>query len=117
MRYESDDQKRSIQRYARLAIQLNGAVDTGEYAHLSVAVVVKEIKSGDIFGLLKRELPASVWEIAKLTDVDRHTLEKMWKMAADGFDPRQYHVERNGLALLVAYVLGLIDGFHAVIPT
>lgn len=117
MRYETDDQKRTIQRYARLAIQLNGAIDTGQYSHLSVPVVVKEIKSGDIFAMLKRELPASVWEISTLTDVDRHTLTKMWKMAADGFEPRQYHVERNGLALLVAYLLGLIDTFHAVIPT
>jgi len=117
MRYETDDQKRTIQRYVRLAIQLNGAVDTGEYARLSVPVVVKEIKGGDIFAMLKRELPASVWEIAKLTEFDRHTLEKMWKVAADGFEPRQYHVERNGLALLVAYLLGLIDNFHAVIPT
>jgi hypothetical protein len=117
MRYESDDQKRTIQRYARLAIQLNGAIDTGQYSHLSVPVVVKEIKSGDIFAMLKRELPASVWEISRLTDVDRHTLTKMWKMAAEGFEPRQYHVERNGLALLVAYLLGLIDTFHAVIPT
>ena len=117
MRYETDDQKRTIQRYARLAIQLNGAIDTGEYTHLSVPVVIREIKGGAIFDLLKRELPASVWEISKLTDVDRHTLTKMWKMSADGFEPRQYHVERNGLALLVAYLLGLIDNFHAVIPT
>ena len=35
---------------------------------------------------------------------------------ADGFEPRQYHVERNGLALLVAYLLNLIDHAHAVIP-
>ena len=117
MRFETDDQKRTIQRYARLAIQLNGAADTGDYVHLSVPVVIAEIKSGDIFAMLKRELPASVWEIAKLTDVDRHTLEKTWKIAADGFEPRQYHVERSGLALLVAYLLGLIDNFHAVIPT
>ena len=117
MRYETDDQKRTIQRYARLAIQLNGAIDTGQYSHLSVPVVVEEIKSGDIFAMLKRELPASVWEISRLTDVDRHTLTKMWKMAADGFEPRQYHVERNGLALLIAYLLGVIDSAHAVIPT
>ena len=117
MRYETDDQKRTIQRYARLAIQLNGAVDSGDYDHLSVPVVIKAIKTGDIFDLLKRELPTSVWEIVKMTDVDRHTLTKMWKLAADGFEPRQYHVERNGLALLVAYLLNLIDHSHAVIPT
>jgi hypothetical protein len=117
MTHETDDQKRTIQRYARLAIQLNGAVDTGNYAHLTVPVVVKEIRTGDIFALLKHELPAAVWEIAKLTDKDRHTLAGIWKTAADGFEPRQYHVERNGLALLVAYLLGLIDQAHAVIPT
>src|SRR5262245_63244316 len=103
MRYESDDQKRTIQRYARLAIQLNGAVDTGDYAHLTVPVVIKEIQTGDIFALLRRELPSGVWTIAKLTDVDVHTLSKIWKANADGFEPRQYHVERSGQALLVAY--------------
>lgn len=117
MRYETDDQKRTIQRWARLAIQLNGAVDTGNYAHLSVPVVQREVQTGDIFALLTHELPPRVWEIAKLTDVDRHTLANIWKMMADGFEPRQYHVERNGLALLVAYLLNLIDHSHAVIPT
>ncbi len=116
MKYESDDQKRTIQRWARLAIQLNGAVDTGAYTHLSVRIIIKEIQTGDIFGLLERELPSSVWGIAKLTDVDRHTLSKIWKPMADAFEPRQYHVERNGLALLVAYLLNLIDHAHAVIP-
>jgi hypothetical protein len=116
MKYENDDQKRTIQRWARLAIQLNGAVDTGSYAHLSVPIVIKEIQDGDIFGLLERELPTSVWEIAKLTDVDRHTLSKIWKPMAEHFEPRQHHVERNGLALLVAYLLNLIDHAHAVIP-
>jgi hypothetical protein len=67
--------------------------------------------------MLKRELPPEVWDIAMLTDKDRHTLAGIWKMAADGFEPRQYHVERNGLALLVAYLLGLIDSQHSVIPT
>ena len=44
MKYENDDQKRTIQRWARLAIQLNGAVDTGAHAHLSVPIVIKEIR-------------------------------------------------------------------------
>ena len=116
MRYETNDQKRTIQRWARLAIQLNGALDTGAYAHLSVPVVLKEIQTGDIFALLTRELPGRLGD-PKLTDVDRHTLSKIWKTMADGFEPRQYHVERSGLALLVAYLLNLIDHSHTVIPT
>jgi hypothetical protein len=32
-------------------------------------------------------------------------------------EPAQFHVSRNGLALLVAYVLHMIDIRHAIIPT
>ena len=35
---------------------------------------------------------------------------------ATAYEPKQFHVQRNGLALLVAYLLHLIDIFHAVIP-
>ena len=115
--FETDDQKRTIQRWARLAIQLNGAADSGQYAHLSVPVIVRAARKEEVFALLERELPRQVWEIAKLTDVDRHTLSGLWKPMADGFEPRQYHVERNGLALLVAYLLNLINHDHAVLPT
>jgi hypothetical protein len=36
---------------------------------------------------------------------------------AEAYDSEQFHVRRNGLALLVAYVLHMIDIRHAVIPT
>jgi hypothetical protein len=37
-------------------------------------------------------------------------------MMAEAYDPEQFHVSRNGLALLVAYVLHMIDIRHAEIP-
>jgi hypothetical protein len=37
-------------------------------------------------------------------------------MFARAYDPKQFHVGRNGLALLVAYLLHLLDIFHATIP-
>jgi hypothetical protein len=58
-----------------------------------------------------------VWEISKLTDVDRHQLAMEWKAMAKAYDPQQFHVSRNGLALLVAYVLHMIDIRHTIIPT
>jgi hypothetical protein len=117
MFYETADQKRTIQRWCRLAIQLNGAIDTGEYGHVTVAVVVKALQHGDVFELLKRELPLSVWDTCKLTDVDRHVLAKQWRRAVEAYEPCQFHVERNGLALLVAMLVGMVDKFHSVIPT
>ena len=63
-----------------------------------------------------RELPAGVWEISKLTDVDRHSLSQHWRQLATAYEPKQFHVSQNGLALLVAYVLHLLDVFHATIP-
>ena len=66
MTFETDDQKRTISRWLKLAIQLNGAADSGQH---------------DEF-----------------------------------FEPAQFHVRRNGLALLVAYLLHAIDIGHAVVP-
>jgi hypothetical protein len=37
-------------------------------------------------------------------------------MLAKAYEPAQFRVSRNGLALLAAYVLHLIDIAHATIP-
>ena len=114
---ETEELKSQIQRWSRLAIQLNGAIDTGCYAHITTAVVLRELQDGNVFDFLARELPPEVWQISKLTDVDRHKLTQHWKMMAAAYEPEQFHVRHNGLALLVAYVLHLLDIFHATIPT
>ena len=116
MSFETESQKRAIQRWSRLAIQLVGAADSGRFEHITTAVIVRELQGGNLFDFLTRELPASVWEISKLTDVDRHTLSRMWRIAAEAYEPTQFHVSRNGLALLAAYLLHLIDTSHATVP-
>jgi hypothetical protein len=113
---ETEKQKREIQRWSRLAIQLNGAAESGRFDHVTIAVIVHELEEGRVFQFLERELPAQVWNICKLSDVDRHELSKEWTMMAKAYDPQQFHVSRNGLALLVAYVLHMIDIRHATIP-
>jgi hypothetical protein len=116
MRFETEKQKGAIQRWSRLAIQLNGAAESGGYQHITPAVIHRELEAGQVFEFLERELPPQVWTISKLDDVDRHTLSQQWTILARAYEPRQFHVERNGLALLVAYVLHLIDTLHAVTP-
>ena len=116
MAFETEKQKREIQRWSRLAIQLNGAADSGSFDHITTAMMLGELQDGDVFEFLTRELPAHVWDISKLTDVDRHNLLQHWQVLAKAYEPKQFHVSRNGLALLVAYVLHLLDIAHATIP-
>jgi hypothetical protein len=116
MSFETEDQKSRIQRWSRLAIQLVGAADSGSFDHITTAVVLRELQGNNVFDFLNRELPAGVWEISKLTDADRHELSHHWQMLAEAYEPMQFHVNRNGLALLASYVLHLIDGFHTTNP-
>jgi len=116
MACRTEDDQRKVQRYSRLAIQLIGAADKGAFGDLTVESVATELRDGDIFRLLYSRLPASVWQISKLTDVDRHELAGMWRMFATAYDPAQFHVTDNGLLLLAAYLLHVIDLGHAVIP-
>ena len=117
MAFETENQKRELQRWSRLAIQLNGAADSGHFDHITAAVVLRELQGGNVFEFLSRELPPGVWEVSKLTDVDRHMLSQHWQMLAKAYVPAQFHVSRSGLALLVAYLLHLFDVSHAITPT
>jgi hypothetical protein len=116
MSFETESQKREIQRWSRLAIQLVGAAESGTFDHITVAVVARQLEDGNVFEFLIGELPPSVWDICKLTDVDRHKLSGHWRMLSSAYEPAQFHVRRNGLALLAVYVLHLIDLAHAINP-
>lgn len=116
MASETEEEKRSIQRWSRFAIQLNGAVESGQFDHITVSVIARELEQDRVWEFLVGELPAKVWNICKLSDVDRHQLAREWKMMSEAYDPEQFHVSRSGLALLVAYVLHMIDIRHATIP-
>jgi hypothetical protein len=116
MTFESESRKREIQAWSRLAIQLNGAADSRHFDHVTTTVMLRELQAATVFEFLSRELPASVWEISRLTDVDRHKLSQHWQIMAQAYEPMQFHVSRSGLALLVAYLLHLLDISHATIP-
>ena len=114
--FETNAQRASIQRWSRLAIQLNGAAESGRFDHITTMVIGGELERDRIFECLERELPAKVWEICKLSDIDRHQLAQEWRNMARAYDSEQFHVSRNGLAMLVAYILHMIDIRHTTIP-
>ena len=114
--FETERDKRAIVCRCRLATQLNGAAQSGAYDHISPAAVAEALAAGRVFEFLEAELPASVWNIAKLTDVDRHEIAREWKTMSEAYEPAQFHVTRSGLALLVAYLLHTIDIRHVTAP-
>ena len=96
--------KIKIGRLSALATNLNGAADSGRYDRISTDVVQREIAGGDIFGFLARELGSEV-DLSRLTDVDRLALSRQWRGLSKAYETQQFHVNRSGLALLVAYLL------------
>jgi hypothetical protein len=116
MAFETEKQQKTIQRWSRLAIQLLGAAESGRFDQITPEAVSRALEASRIFEFLECELPPAVWEISQLTDVDRHDLQRHWQVFAKVYEPEQFHVRRNGLALLVAYVLHLIDIMHAKVP-
>jgi len=114
--FETERDKRAIVRWCRLATQLNAAAERGGYEHITPATVAGALAEDRIFAFLESELPASVWTVTKLTDVDRHEIAREWKTLSEAYEPSQFHVTRSGLALLVAYVLHMIDVRHVTAP-
>jgi len=113
----SSEEQNEIYRWAVLATHLNGAVDSGKYDHIDTTVVLKHVQDGDVFEFLGTELGKDVeYPLSKLTDVHRHRLLKYWRESAGAYETYQFHVRRSGLALLVAYLLGMIAGRHIQIP-
>ena len=116
--FQTVEQQNETLRWAVLASFLNGAADSGKYDHIDTAVALRHIEDGDVFAFLDRELGADVaYLLGRLTDVDRHTLLDHWRTFARGYETYQFHVRRNGLSLLVAYLLHLIQIRHYQIPT
>ena len=115
--YQSLEEQNETLRWAVLATHLNGAADSGKYTHIDTALVLRHVRDADVFDFLRRELGADVeYALERLTDVHRHTLVKHWQLLATAFETYQFHVRRSGLALLVAYLLHLIQNRHVQIP-
>ena len=116
--FQTIEQQNETLRWTVLATYLNGAADSGKYDHIDTAVILRHVEAADVFEFLREELGADVeYALAKLTDVHRHRLLQQWHTMATGFEADQFHVRRSGLALLVAYLLHLIQNRHVQIPT
>jgi hypothetical protein len=104
-------------RWAVLATHLNGAADSRKYDHIDTEAVLGHVRRGDLFDFLKGELGKDVaYALDKMNDDQRHRLLQHCRWMATAYESSQFHVRRSGLALLVAYLLHLIQNVHVDIP-
>jgi hypothetical protein len=115
--YQTVDEQHETLRWAVLATYLNGAADSGKYDHIDTTMMLRHVHDADVFEFLRRELGNDIEAaLDRLTDAHRHMLLKHWQLFATGFETYQFHIRRSGLALLVAYLLHLIQNRHVQIP-
>jgi len=104
-------------RWAVLATHLNGALDSGKYDHISPGDVLRHVLAGDLLEYLRRELGNDVsYALDKMTDAQRKRLLQHCRLMAAAYEVGQFHVRKNGLALVVAYLLHLIQNVHVDVP-
>jgi len=101
-----------------LATHLNGAADSRKYDHIGTEAVLEHVRRGDLFDFLKGELGNDVaYALDKMNDDQRRRLLEHCCWMTTAYEGSQFHVRRSGLALLVAYLLHLIQNVHVDIPT
>jgi hypothetical protein len=94
-----------ISQLTFLGFYLNGALGSGKYDAISINEVKKRIRAHTIFDYLKDKLGSDI-DLSALSPKDRQELNKEWEDLADAVDEsRKMCVDRNGLCLLVAYIL------------
>jgi hypothetical protein len=87
-----------------LAFYLNGALDSGKHAKVSLDEVYREIEEGTIFDYLKKNVERI--DLSMLTAAERRELVEEWQRMANAIDSRRkLAVENNGICLLLAYVI------------
>jgi hypothetical protein len=88
-----------------LAFYLNGALDTGKYGNINYTEVASHIEDGTIFDFLKKRLAGDI-DLSIFNDEMKKELVEEWQGILNAVSARRkFGVEKNGLCLLVAYLL------------
>jgi hypothetical protein len=104
-------------RWAVLATHLNGALDTGKYDHITPGDVLRHVLAGDLLEYLRHELGHDVsYALDKMTESQQRRLLHHCRLMAAAYEVGQFHIRKSGLALVVAYLLHLIQNAHVDVP-
>jgi len=117
MKAARQEDRQETLRWAVLATHLNGALDSGKYDHIDPGAVLRHVLAGDLLEYLRRELGKDVsYALDKMTDAQRHRLLQHCRLMASAYEVTQFHVRRSGIALMVAFLLHLIQNVHVDVP-
>lgn len=95
--------------YTSLAIDLNGALGSGKYDDITIPEVRKRISDQTILSYLKDKLGDEL-DLSLISQDDQAGLIDQWDRLANAIDERRkLRVQKNGLCLLVAYLLAGIQ--------
>ena len=109
--------------FTSLAMQLNAAIDSGKYANIGMPEVKRHLHDGSIFKFLEEKVGEDV-DLSLLTSPDscypgfvEYYNKRMESMvnAYAGNESRKWGVEKQGLCLLLAWTLEMIQqgsGWH-----
>lgn len=101
-----------IDRLAHVAMTINGAIDSG-FFEVPLDDTCKHIRRGDILEYLEQYLD-EYFDIELLSPVDRLELVLDWVQMEKSMAPRlRFGVEKNGLCLLMGYLLESIRRSYA----
>lgn len=88
-----------------LAFYLNAALDTGKYTDVSYQEVADHIDDGTIFNFLQKRLAGEI-DLSIFDEGMKKELVQEWQDILNAVSARRkFGVEKNGLCLLVAYLL------------
>ena len=94
-----------ISKLCLLGFYLNGALGSGKYDDISIDEVKSAIEDGSIFQFLEKRLGDDL-DPSILDSSERSELMEEWASNVKNLDEREdCAVVRNGLCLLVAYLL------------
>lgn len=94
-----------VRQLTFLGFYLNGALGSGKYDDITIEEVKTRIRNRTIFDYLKDKLGMDI-DFTVLSAEDKQEMIEEWESLADNVDEsRKMCVDRNGLCLLVAYIL------------
>jgi hypothetical protein len=96
-----------IYKLTNLAQQLNAALGSGKFQDITSKEVWSRIEDGSIFDYLRDRLDIAV-ALSTLDPVDRLELLLEWENFRGCVEPFPFNGNRNGLCLLVGYLLASI---------
>lgn len=93
-----------INRLTFVAFQLNGALGSGRFNDISIAEVKGHIREGSILEFLKNRLGHQL-DLSLLEPLEKLNLVMEWADMASAVHNGILCVDKNGLCLLVGYLL------------